>query len=254
MPRLSPRGRVDGGRRLGRDDGAEPPAEAAGRGVIQAQELELSENRNQRRVGVMGVVGLTAFLLAACGSGGGGRSATGPSHSSTTTTNAQVPTTDTTPSLPPATPAEDALAQDLVAVKTASATATAGLTTIHSNQATGSTYSYSQIDAAVQPVVDALTTALRQLTTTIPTLPTNTTEQAQNLSSSLSDELQGIQSTESLNAQAENGESGLPDGAAVAASMSMELTPEFQGDLGEYGALEATTATAFAQQLEADVS
>jgi hypothetical protein len=90
------------------------------------------------------------------------------------------------PALPPATQAEESLTQDLLSVGTSVKTVTASLTTVQADAATGTSYVPSQVTAEMAPVANALTTAIQQLTATIPTLPGNTVASARLLSDTLS--------------------------------------------------------------------
>jgi hypothetical protein len=79
-------------------------------------------------------------------------------------------------------------------VKTATQTTTSSLTTIAANEATGSATSLTGISNVVAPVTLYLTTALNQLTATIPSLPASPllTETAQTLSTNLAGDLQDL--------------------------------------------------------------
>lgn len=155
----------------------------------------------------MGPLLLLGLATAACASPG--KSSSAPTNAISSNTTIPIPTTTsapttTAPTLPPPTPAENALLQDLYNVKSAGQTASASLTIASANQATGaSSDSLSQITAAVTPVTLYLTTALNQLTAVIPTLPANAllTQTAQTLSSNLTGDLQGLKSEAAITQQ-----------------------------------------------------
>jgi len=155
-------------------------------------------------LGVLLVLGLTAV---ACGDHWISSSAPlkASSLSTTTTTLAlttpaltiPAPTTSarttTAPTLPPATPAGNALLLDLEQLKIAEQTANSSLTTMAGNPGA---YRLSQVSSTIAPVRRDLTVAVNQLTAVIPTLTANALIMpvAQSLSSKLSSDLQGLSS------------------------------------------------------------
>jgi hypothetical protein len=150
---------------------------------------------------------------------------------------------------PPA--AQVALVGDLVAINAADKNAAASLTTAQADEATGSvTYTQAQVLATVAPVTNAITTALRDLTALIPSVPANMTSVAQALSSALSDALEMYQ----VAAQSNQPEVGLPDVAGINAADVKVLTSELQIDVTDEGGLIAGADRNYVLTLEDNYS
>lgn len=181
------------------------------------------------------MLGTTAFVsvcaLTACGS------LHGPSSSTRVTV--------TTTPLPPASAGEAALAQDLPAVATAVKAASASLTTIQANEATGTSYSPSQVTVVMAPVTGALTTSIQGLTAAIPTLPGNTVAPARLLSNTLSTSLEQFRTY------------SLPDVSDVGAAMTEAETKEeialYQSTLSSLGGLDISSDAQFLSEMGKDV-
>jgi hypothetical protein len=140
---------------------------------------------------------------------------------------------------------------DLVAINAADKNAAASLTTAQADEATGSvTYTQAQVLATVAPVTNAITTALRDLTALIPSVPANMTSVAQALSSALSDALEMYQ----VAAQSNQPEVGLPDVAGINAADVKVLTSELQIDVTDEGGLIAGADRNYVLTLEDNYS
>lgn len=147
--------------------------------------------------------------------------------------------------------AQVTLVGDLVAINTAEKNATASLTTAQADEATGSaTYTQAQVLAIATPVTDAITTALTDLTTLIPSVPANMSSPAQALSSALSDALEMYQ----LASESNRPEVGLPNAAGINAADVKVLTSELQIDVTDEGGLIADADRNYVLALNDDYS
>jgi hypothetical protein len=175
--------------------------------------------------------------LAACGASTPARITLQTSRQVTTTTTGK----------PAPSPADVAFLQDLVAVDSADKTATASFTTLQANQATGTTYSQAQVLPAIAPVTAALTTALTALTSLIPSLPSNMTLPAQNMSTALSDSLNVYSATDETLPT-------IPDAAAVNSAETELLISDLQADVTETGTLLTRIEGTYVEAMQADYS